>query len=256
MSVAKAAIGTLLKRGDGGVGAGTQASKTVSTSNQQIIAKALKAGTAGNSKTFAIIVSGNNTAFSYTITANALTITSATDGSAVATTTVDDAIVAIQNDPIYRAHWQLTTGAGNGSGVLVASASSALTGGAEGTEVFTTIPGVLDLGGPSQTQDLIDVTSHDSPNRRREYILGLIDGGELTFELNYNSAQTQHQELYTDFVTPPAAGRNYQILFTDGTLFELTGHITNFEFSSPLDGQYKANVSIKITGDVTLTPAS
>ena len=50
--VAYSAYGTVIKRGDGGATAATQASRTIGTSNQQIVLKAKTPGAAGNSKTF------------------------------------------------------------------------------------------------------------------------------------------------------------------------------------------------------------
>ena len=117
MSIAIPAIGTLLKRGDGGVGAGTKASKTLGTSNQLLKISAKTAGTAGNAKTFGIVVAGNNTAYSQVITANSVLINSATDGSAAATTNVLQAIANLYADATFQANFDASHLPGNGSGV-------------------------------------------------------------------------------------------------------------------------------------------
>ena len=52
-----------------------------------------------------------------------------------------------------------------------------------GPEVFTEIPGCASFGGPGDTSDTVDVTSHSSPNRYRQFIRGLKDGGELTCDV-------------------------------------------------------------------------
>jgi len=41
------------------------------------------------------------------------------------------------------------------------------------------------IGGPSQTRDTIDVTSHDSPNAFREFVAGPASGGEISIEGNF-----------------------------------------------------------------------
>ncbi len=51
---------------------------------------------------------------------------------------------------------------------------------------------MLNITGPSETVDDIDVTSMDSTGSRREFISGLIDSGELTFDLVYVKTRLQH----------------------------------------------------------------
>lgn len=146
--VAYSAYGTLIQRGDGGASAATKASRTIGTSNQQIVLKAKTAGAAGNSKTCSIVVSGNNTAFSITVSSSNVTITSATDGSGVATTTVLAAIAALYANSTFNTYWDATTGSGTGAGVVVAASSANLTGGADSAEIFTTIEGAKNITGP------------------------------------------------------------------------------------------------------------
>lgn len=252
MSIAIPGIGTLLKRGDGGVGAGAKASKTIGTVNQQLKVLAKTAGTAGNSKTFGIVVSGNNTAFSIVVTPTSVLINSATDGSAAATTTVLQAIAALYANADFDANFDATVGTGNGSGVLVAGASGVLSGGTAGTELFTTVPGVIDLGGPNRSRELIDVTSHDSPNLYREFIVGLKDGGSISGELNYKPSEVQHLGINTDFENDVL--RNWTVTFRDGTVVSFAAYVESFEITSAIDQQLKASFSFKITGAVTITP--
>lgn len=253
-TVGTSGFGTLLKRGDGGVGAGTQASKTVGTSNQQIVAKARTAGTAGNSMQFGIVVSGNNTVFSFTISSTSLVITSATDGAGVATTTVDDAIVAIQNDATYRTYWELTTGVGNGSGVLVASATSALSGGTNGAEVFTTIAEVTNIAGPEIGLELIDATHMESTNAYREYIPSLLDAGEVTLDVNFLPQNTTHKNVIAD--VEARVRRNFQMVWTDSspTTWAFAAYVTKFAPSAQIDDRLMAAITLKVSGAVTRTP--
>src|SRR5690606_27830857 len=44
---------------------------------------------------------------------------------------------------------------------------------------------VVSFGLPNDQADEVDVTHLKSPNRRKEYILGLKDGGEVQVSLNY-----------------------------------------------------------------------
>lgn len=240
--------GVQLKRGDGGVGAGTKASRTISTSNQQIIIRAKEAGVAGNSKTCSIAVSGNNTAFALTVTESAITVTSATDGSAVATTTVNELLYQLMQNSTFVEHWEATRGAGNGTGVLAAAASAALSGGADGAEVFTSIAEVKSIGGPNMSAAVIDVTNFDSANNTREFISSWIDPGELTFACNFLPAHLQQQGLVQDMID--TLRRNYQLVWSDAdsTVCNMAGLVTGFGITNQLDAALEANVTIKLTG--------
>lgn len=245
-SSATSGFGVQVKRGDGGVGAGVQASKTIGTVNQQLKVLAKLAGTAGNSKTFGILVSGT-ASYSQVITANSVLITSAST-SGTATTTVAQAISNLYLDATFDANFQATVGTGDGSGVLVAGASAALSGGSAGTEVFTTIAEVKSVGGPNMQSSIIDVTNMDSANNTREFITNLIDPGELTFAMNFLPTSTSQQGVMTDLRN--RTRRNFQLIWTDSapTTCSLTGIVTGFQITNSMDAAMEANVSIKITG--------
>jgi len=252
-TIGTSGFGTLLKRGDGGVGAGTQASKTVGTSNQTIVAKAQVAGTDGNSMSFGIVVSGTSTAFSYTISSTSLVITSATDGGGLATTTVNEAIYQIQDDVTYRDFWELTRGGGNGTGVLVASAASNLSGGTNGTEVFATIAEVVNITLNGPNLELIDATHMESPNAYREFIPSLLDGGDVSFSLNFLPATASQTVLKTDMEN--RTRRNFQLTFTDTgtTTYAFAGYVTSLSASAVIDDKLSSECTIKITGPITVS---
>lgn len=247
-TLATSGSGVLLKRGDGGVGAGTQASRTIGTSNQQIVIKAKNAGVAGNSKTCSIVVSGNNTPFSISVTASNVTITSATDGSGVATTTVLAAIANLYLNATFLANFQATIGSGNGTGVLVAGSSAALSGGTDGTEIFTTIAEVKSISGPNMSSTVIDVTNMDSSDNTREYISSWIDPGELSFACNFLPGNTGQQGLVEDM--QDRVRRNFTLTWSDtaSTVCTLSGLVTAFGITNQLDAALEANVTIKLTG--------
>lgn len=244
-------FGCLFKRGDGGVGAGTQASRTIGTSNQQIVIKARKAGTAGNSKTCAIIVSGNNTPFSFTVTASALTINSATDGSGLATTTVLQAIEQLVQDATFVDNWVASKGAGNGSGVLVAGASQALTGGTNGAEVFTTVGEILDFDIPGLRTALAEITHMTSPDGVREYLPTLHDVPEITIPMNLVPSDAQQDGIRSDQTN--RVKRNWQIVLTDSGLetVTFTAYVVGFQPRAAKEEALRVDVTLKPTGPAT-----
>ena len=91
-------------------------------------------------------------------------------------------------------------------------------------ETFDLIGEATDISGPEQERDTIEVTSHQSPNGFREWVGGLSDGGEVSFEVRYDPAL--HNVLQDDFADPQP--RNYRIVLPDPP-----GGIWNFARSSP-----------------------
>lgn len=250
-SLATAGFGTLLKRGDGGVGAGTQASKTIGTSNQQLRVKARTAGTAGNSKTFGIVVSGNNTAYSQVITATSVLINSATDGAGNATTTVLGAIAQLALNTTFVDNFQADVGSGNGSGVLINGSAAVLSGGTDGTEVFTTISEVKSIGGPKLTQETIETTHMESPNSYKEYLASLLDAGEMSFDVNFTNVAAQTNVILD---LENRTKRNFQLVFSTAAgnvTFSFAAFVTNFEFNFAIQEAISASVTLKITGPVS-----
>lgn len=251
--VAYSAYGTLLKRGDGGVTSATLASRTIGTSNQQIILYAKVAGAAGNSKTCSIVVSGLNTVFAISVTAGNVTITSATDGAGVATTTVLQAIAALYENATFQANWNVTKGAGNGSGVLVAAGSAALTGGADSAEVFAEIEGAKNITGPGFALETIDVTHHSSASAYRQVVPSFKSAGEVSFDLIYDPADATHELLLTDFENRVL--RNFQMVLPDAgnMTYGFAAYVSGGEVQAPIDNALMLAMKLSITGAVTRT---
>ncbi len=241
--------GVVLKRGDGGVGAGTKASRTMGASNAALVVRWGTVGTVGNAKTVSIVVSGNNTALSVAVTTASVVITSATDGSAVATSTPNDIIAALYADATFAAYWEADNGAGTGTSAVSAASSAALSGGAAGTEVFTAIAMVKGVQGPSLSGSTADITSFDSPNGFREFIGTLRDGGTLTFSINFDPGDTTHAALLADL----SAGttRNFLMEFNDAddSALEIAGIVTGFGITAELEQVVQASCTIKITAE-------
>lgn len=252
-TVVTSGFGVLLKRGDGGSGAAVQASRTIGSSNSQLVLKAKTAGAAGNSKACEIVVSGNNTALAVSVSATLVTITSKTDGSANPTSTINDIIAKLYQNATFVANWEATSGAGTGAGTLAAAAALAfLTSGADGGEAFTTIAEVTGLGGPGETLELIDATHMESPSGYREYIPSLLDSGEISVDLNFLPGTAGQTGLRSDLVNK--VRRNFEMVWTDGdsTTYSFAGYVTNIEPSASIDDKLSASATIKVTGPISV----
>lgn len=252
-SLATSGYGTKIYRGDGGVGAATKATKTIGTSNQALTIKAKQAGSAGNSLQFGIVVGGVSTAFSIAFTPGvSVVITSATDGSSVATTTVDHAIEQLYATAGFSDTFDAVT-TGNGTGVLVAGAAGVLSGGAEGAEIFTTVAEISNLAGPKKNRSIIEVTHMESDGGYREYITSLVDAGEVTFDMNFTNVTSQ-QNLMGDF--EDGTKSNYRIDFITKAgvkSIPFAALVTKFEHSFQLEKQLMASVTLKVTGPAVVS---
>lgn len=122
------------------------------------------------------------------------------------------------------------------------------------TEIFTTIGQATNITGPGLDRDVIDVSSHDSVDRFREYVGGLIDPGEVTFEVNWDPAI--HVGLVDDFQDP--APRNYRIVLPDppGGDWEFGAFITGMGHEYPHDDKMSADFTFKISGAPVFTEGS
>lgn len=246
-------FGVLLKRGDGGAGASTQASRTIGSSTAGFILKAKEAGAAGNDLSCSVVVSGANTALSVTVTSTNVTITSKTDGSSNTPTTANDIIAELYQVATFREYWEaeaVSTGVGTIAG---ASALAFLTGGSAGGETFTTVAEVTGLGGPSEALELIDATHMESPSGYREYIPSLKDSGEISVDLNFLPADTNQGGLRDDLVAREL--RNWQLVWTDtgGTTYSFSGYVTAVEPKASIDDKLSASATIKVTGPITVS---
>jgi predicted secreted protein len=121
-----------------------------------------------------------------------------------------------------------------GNGVLLQLGS-----GGTGTQSYTTIAEVLDIDGPSQALEQIEVTSHSSAGWR-EYIAGLRDGGEVSFPVNFVPAdQDDLRALFDDGTTG-----SFKIVYPNAI-------VTDWSTKSPVDGAVTDEIKLKISGEVT-----
>ena len=119
------------------------------------------------------------------------------------------------------------------------------------TEAFTEIPGVRDLTGPEYSLETIDVTHHASSGNYREVVPSFLSGGNINFTLLYDSNDSTHGSLFTDFEARTL--RNFQLVLTDtGTeTHSFAAYITNMSLSEPIDDAVTMAVTLAISGAIT-----
>lgn len=118
-------------------------------------------------------------------------------------------------------------------------------------ETFTVIAEVLDIKPPSFSADTEEVTHQESPGGFKEYVVTLLDAGEVTFDVNFIPTDASHQGLLSDLQA--RAKRNFQLVFPDGTTWTFAAYVTGFEPDAPVGGKLSASVTLKVTGQPTLS---
>ena len=118
---------------------------------------------------------------------------------------------------------------------------------AGGAGDFVEVAAIGDINGPGVTQEAIDVTTHQST--WREYIAGLPDGGEVSFQIKYDPADASHALLRG--AASDSAKHQFKVAFQSGNTATFDGIVTSFAITAPVDEALVADMTVKITGPVT-----
>lgn len=116
-----------------------------------------------------------------------------------------------------------------------------------------TIGEVTNLGGIEMTADTVEMTSHDSADRYREFVQGLRDAGEITIEGNHVPADAGQAEIMTQFNADAAVPAT--IVFADGSDWSASVIVTAYKpADSPVDDKLAFTTTWKVTGKPTWSP--
>jgi hypothetical protein len=121
-------------------------------------------------------------------------------------------------------------------------------------DTYVALAEVYNITPPSATLDQIDVTHMQSPDRRREFISGLIDGGEASLEMNFVPGSTSDDRLFELLNLPVGATRrrSCRISFPNGVTWTFDGELIGYEPAVPHDDKMTATVTFKTTGALTV----
>jgi len=106
---------------------------------------------------------------------------------------------------------------------------------------------ITDVGGIGETASPIDMTHAESPDNRREYIVGLSDGKDASLTVNYTRAQAGFIETHYN------VQQYYKITMANADTFLFYGIINDFEHLGAVGDKMSSQISIKITGKVDHT---
>lgn len=214
MSTAIAAFGTLLKRGDGG---GTEVFTTIAEISKLDVL-ALKGDThdaTAHSRMYTFTAAGD------TLTASAAHGQTVSSSARFTTTGTLPAGLALNTD-----YWVTAI------------------------PLTTTFKVAASLGGAAITTTDGGTGTHTVTfGRTREHVGTLLDGGELSLDLNFVPTNTQQNGtagLILDMKN--RTKRNFQIVAPDSTVITFSAFVASFKAQAPVDGILKASVGLKVTG--------
>jgi predicted secreted protein len=121
-----------------------------------------------------------------------------------------------------------------------------------GTPVLTQLGEVISVTPPNSQTAEVEATHMLSPNRRREYIAGLIDDGEGTFEMNLVPGSAT--DALIRGAQASGLSKNYKIVLPDGAgTWEITGTciVRGYERRIPIDDRMTAVLTVRFTGAST-----
>lgn len=121
-------------------------------------------------------------------------------------------------------------------------------------DAFVAVAEVYNVTPGEATADRIDVTHYKSPGRRREYISGLIDSGEATFEMNFVPG-SDSDELIRDLMASGAVVQ-HRITFPNGARVTYDASVIGYARSAPVDDRMTATVTVAVSGDETWDEAA
>lgn len=114
---------------------------------------------------------------------------------------------------------------------------------------FTYIKEVFDATPPADSDDQVDATHMQSPNRRREYIPGLTDSGEAAYEMNYVPGSVTDKFLRSIRGKLLVARQT----FANGVQIIFNGSRQGYETAIPNDDKMTATLTLKVSGDPYMT---
>lgn len=120
------------------------------------------------------------------------------------------------------------------------------------TIAWTDLVGMGDFDLPQMQADDIDVSSHSSLNRTKEYIPGMTDNGEMTVPMDYIPGNEQDQLLRYLQQTGEMVQigiRPAGVAAADEEVY--AGYVKTYTRSAPVQGKSSASLVLRINGLVS-----
>jgi hypothetical protein len=114
---------------------------------------------------------------------------------------------------------------------------------------YTPLAEIKNVTPPNQQADQVDVTHNTSPQRRREFVSGLINPGDATFEMNFipgSASDLRIQALQTSGLNV-----NTRITYPNLINWDFLCFVKGYAIKSETAAGMVATVTLTVTGAVT-----
>jgi hypothetical protein len=108
---------------------------------------------------------------------------------------------------------------------------------------------VTEITPGEESTDRVDVTHYNSPNRRREFVAGLVDAGEASVTINWIPGD--ETDLFIRAMRDSGAKAQHQIEFPNGVTVTFDGIVLSYSKSIPIDDRMQATFTVAVSGAET-----
>ncbi len=126
------------------------------------------------------------------------------------------------------------------------------------TGSYTNLTNLKDISGPDVNAEQIDVTTHDSADFFAEFVTGIADGGEVSFDVVFDPTSAAHELMYNDVAARQL--HNFKLILPGGGAsvgnIAFAGVFTKMSFGAPVKDGLMASVTIKVSGKPVYTKIS
>lgn len=120
---------------------------------------------------------------------------------------------------------------------------------AAGSGVFVKIAEIKSVAKPNAQVDDVEVTHMESPGRAKEYIAGLTDYGETSFDLNWNPGDATDQ--FIEAWRASGETRATKITYPGAVVDQFPSYVKGYEGGASAPGEaLTGSLTIKIAGNV------
>ena len=120
-----------------------------------------------------------------------------------------------------------------------------------GAGTYTAVGGLTEVNFPELQADTVETTDMEAASAHRTHIVTLHALGDVTGEINYDSADATQEQMTADAIAGTI--RLYKIIATDtgAADWAFNAYVTRFAPSFTRDGLSVASLTLKPTGVVT-----
>ena len=119
----------------------------------------------------------------------------------------------------------------------------------ESPQIFYEIGEVFDVVPGEESTDRVDVTHYQSPDRRREFVAGLIDPGEASFQINWIPGDETDEFLRA--ARTAGDTRTHRITFPNNVTVTFDAIVLAYSKAIPMEDKMTATVTVAVSGAET-----